>query len=104
MINQKPKNTPMRNPTSTWVSVCCLSIMRLLPTTPATRKMTHSHHIGLKTKSSENASSAPAKPPMAAVWVDIFHQMLIMAHTIWMTNAATRILAINCGMRCTDMT
>ena len=67
MINQKPKNTPMRNPTSTWVSVCCLSIMRLLPTTPATRKMTHSHHIGLKTKSSENASSAPAKPPMAAV-------------------------------------
>ena len=69
--------------------------MRELPTMPAIIKIAQNHHSGLKANNMEKASSAPAKPPIAAVWVEIFHHTFIMAHTIWMTSAATRMFDIN---------
>ena len=66
---------------------------------PETSRVKQSHHTGLKAKSIENAMSAPVTPPMAAVWVEIFHHTLTMAHTIWMSSAAMRMRAIKLGMR-----
>ena len=72
--------------------------MRLVPTMPEMMRMMLNHHSGLNAKRMEKASRAPSKPPMAAVWVDTFHQTLMMAQTICMMSAATRMLAMNCGM------
>ena len=50
------------------------------------------HHVGLKRNTSEKMNRAPATPPMAAVWVEIFHQTLMSAHTIWMMSALKTML------------
>ena len=52
----------------------------------------------LKENSSENTKSAPATPPMAAVWVEIFHQTLIKAQTICTNRAAMTMLPIKWGI------
>ena len=84
-------------PATTCDSECCRNIMRLVPTVPAKTRMTQNHHSGLKAKSMENATKAPSNPPIAAVCVEIFHQTFTTAHTTCMSNAATRMLAMNCG-------
>ena len=77
-----PTTAPVRKPSTTCESVCWRSIMRLVPTAPANTRMKQSHHVGLKSKMKDKAIRAPKKPPIAAVWVLIFHQMLMMAQTI----------------------
>ena len=73
---------PTQNPPITCESVCWRSTIRQVPNIPAVRKTTHSHQTGLKPRYSAKAKSAPPTPPMAAVWVEIFHHTLIRAQTI----------------------
>ena len=68
-------NMPMKNPATTWGSVCCCVMMRLEPTTPASSRAKQSHHTGLKANISAKATMAPVTPPAAAVCVDTFHFM-----------------------------
>ena len=63
-----------------------------------------SHHMGLNMKMKAKAMSAPATPPIAAVWVDIFHHVLISAQTICMSSAAMSMLIMKCGMWNSAMT
>ena len=44
---------PTKNPATTCDSVCCRSIIRALPTTPASSSTMQSHHSGLKSKATE---------------------------------------------------
>ena len=67
-------------------------MMRAVPRIPESRMTTQSHHTGLKRNSSAKAMSAPATPPMAAVWVEIFHQMLMSRLTAWMSRAAMTMM------------
>ena len=71
----------MPKPTTTCDSECCRRIMRLVPTAPESTITKQNHHIGLKVKIMANASKAPATPPIAAEWVDIFHHILMSAQT-----------------------
>lgn len=89
---------PVRNPTVICDRLCWRSIMRLLPTTPAKTKHTQSHIEGLNMNISENAMTAPVTPPVAAEWVDIFHQTFIMAQTICMRSAAMSMLIMKWGV------
>ena len=97
MIVKNALMIPKKNPAVTCVSVCCRNIMRLEPTIPDAMMTKQSHHTGLKLSINENASNAPSTPPIAAVWVDIFHHTLIMAQSICITNATIRIDVIKCG-------
>ena len=83
---------PTKKPVTTCKRLCCLRIMRLDPTTPATNMTRQSHHVGSNWKSMANESNAPVTPPIAAVCVDTFHQTLISAQIIWIASADTRIL------------
>ncbi len=85
------------NPISTWDRLCCFKIILLVPTIPDTRSTRQSHQVGLKVNISAKARSAPATPPIAAECVDIFHQMLTNAQTIWMVRAATKMMLRNRG-------
>ena len=66
-------------------------------------KTKQSHHVGLNIKRKENAINAPATPPIAAEWVEIFHQMLITAQSTCIISAAIRIRAMKWGICNTDM-
>ena len=79
---------PTTKPTMTCNRECWRKIIRLVPRMPARISTTQSHHTGLKPKNSPKTKSAPATPPMAAVWVEIFHHTLMRAQTTWMNNAA----------------
>ena len=72
--------------------------MRLVPSSPASRNTAESHHTGLKLNISAKAASAPATPPMAAVWVLIFHHALITAHVICTSSAAMSMPPMKRGM------
>ena len=77
----KERTNPNRNPATTCDKECCLRIILLVPNKPATMIMIQSHHTGLYEKMPEKAISAPATPPMAAVWVLIFQKRFTKAHT-----------------------
>ena len=79
---------PTRYPVTTCERVCCLRITRLVPTSPASKRMRQIHQVGLKLKISAKAMTAPVTPPMAAEWVEIFHHTLMMAQMICMDKAA----------------
>ena len=95
---KKPHNIPVTKPTTTCDNECCMRIIRLEPTIPAIMMTRHIHPIGLKAKRKEKATKAPSTPPIAAVCVDTFHHILIMAHITCMANAAKSIRAIKLGM------
>ena len=65
---------------------------------PAKMMRKHSHHNGLKPKMCEKAITAPVVPPIAAVCVEIFHQLFIIAPNICIANAATTMLDMKCGI------
>ena len=65
---------------------------------PASSIRAHIHHSGLKPKMKANAITAPVVPPMAAVWVEIFHQLLSMAHIICIATAAVSTALMKWGM------
>ena len=46
----------------------------------------------------EKAITAPVVPPIAAVCVEIFHQLFIIAPNICIANAATTMLDMKCGI------
>jgi hypothetical protein len=48
----------------------------------------------LKPNINDNAATAPVVPPIAAVYMEIFHQWFIMAHAICIISAATTMLRI----------
>lgn len=97
MIVKNALIMPKKNPAVTCVSVCCRNIMRLEPTIPDAMTTRHSHQTELKLSMNENANSAPSTPPIAAVWVDIFHHTLITAQSICITSATISIDVIKCG-------
>ena len=88
---------PRRNPHTTCAKVCCLNIIRLDPTSPPSSITNVSHQMGLKLKINAKAMTPPVTPPIAAVWVEIFHHTLTSAHNICTTNAATSIEVMICG-------
>ena len=92
-----PQNSPTMNPVVTCAKVCCRRIILLLPTMPAMIRTRQSHQMGLKAKMTEKASRAPVKPPMAAVWVEIFHQTLMSAqrtcHEMWNVKEGHDVIA-----------
>ncbi len=88
---------PKKKPAVTCVSECWRNIIRLEPTIPDTMTTKQNHHTGLKLSIKENANNAPSTPPIAAVWVEIFHHTLITAQSICITNATMRIDVIKCG-------
>ena len=94
----KASTSPSKKPHTTCGSVCWRRIIRLVPTMPPKRRIRQNHHTGLKENSSENTKSAPATPPMAAVWVEIFHQTLIKAQTICTIRAAMTMLPMKWGI------
>ena len=64
---------------------------------PAKMMRKQSHHNGLNPKIREKANKAPVVPPMAAVCVEIFHQLFIIAPSICIANAATTMLDMKWG-------
>lgn len=94
----KPTTQPSTKPATTCDSECWRRIMRQVPSTPATRSTTQSQKMGLKPNIIEKAAIAPAIPPMAAVWVLIFHHTLTMEQSICMMSAAMSMLDMKCGM------
>ena len=91
------QQNPKQKPISTCDRLCWRNIILLVPTIPPRINTRHSHHIGLKEKICENASNAPVTPPMAAEWVETFHQIFMNAHSICMTKAVTRMMVIYRG-------
>ena len=89
---------PTRYPVTTCERVCCLRITRLVPTSPASKRMRQIHQVGLKLKISAKAMTAPVTPPMAAEWVEIFHQRLMMAQVSCIISEATTMLPTKCGV------
>ena len=77
--------------------------MRLVPNSPATTNNRQNHHTGLKAKTSAKTNKAPAKPPTAAVWVEIFQNRLMRAQTICTASAAMTMPAMKWGMCCWSM-
>ena len=94
----KASTSPSKKPHTTCGSVCWRRIIRLVPTMPPKRRIRQNHHTGLKRNTSENTSSEPATPPMAAECVLIFQNRLMAAHTTCMASAATTMLLMKCGM------
>ena len=97
-IPMMAQTTPTKKPAMTCAKLCCRRIIRLVPRMPAKMNVNESHHTGLKPKNSAKTNKAPATPPMAAVWVEIFHHTLIMAQVIWMNRAAVTMVIIKWGM------
>ena len=89
---------PTKKPVMTCARLCCRKIIRLVPRMPATMNVSESHQTGLKPKNSAKTKRPPATPPMAAVWVEIFHHTLIMAQVIWMNRAAVTMAVMKWGM------
>ena len=99
IIVMNEQTIPKKKPDATCSNECCLRIILLLPTMPETVSVRQSHHIGLKLNNNEKASREPVTPPIAAVWVDIFHHTLMIAQRICITNATISIDVSMCG-RC----
>jgi hypothetical protein len=97
IIVRKELIIPRKKPDVTCSKECCLRIILLLPTIPETISVRHSHHIGSKLYINEKAIKEPVTPPIAAVCVDIFHHILMMAQSICMTRATMSIEVSMCG-------
>ena len=92
------QTTPTKKPATTCAKLCWRRIIRLVPRMPARMNVSESHHTGLKAKISAKTNRAHATPPIAAVWVEIFHQTLIIAQVIWMNRAAVTMVIIKWGI------
>ena len=99
MMVKNEQTSPRKKPDVTCSSECCRRIILLLPTIPETMRVRQSHHIGSKLSSREKAISEPVTPPMAAVWVEIFHYTLMTAQRICITSATMSMDVSMCG-RC----
>ena len=89
---------PTQKPATTCERLCWRRIMRQVPSRPATKNTRQSHHTGLKPRYSAKANRAPPTPPMAAVWVEIFHHTLMIAQTICSNKAAMMMALMKWGM------
>ena len=74
-----PQNSPTKNPPATSFNVCWRTMMRAEPSMPASRMKAQSHPVGLNWKIKLYESNPPTIMPLLAVWVLIFHLMLISA-------------------------
>ena len=71
--------------------------MRAVPTIPAIIIKAEIHPKALKPIMNENATTPPSTPPIAAMCVEIFIFMFIIAHIICMSKAAMPIDAMKWG-------
>ena len=88
---------PTMKPVHISERVCRRSSMRAVPRAPAIIISVESHHIALKPNMNENATTPPVIPPIAAICVETFSQLLSMAQTICTKSAATMIDDMKCG-------
>lgn len=84
-----PQNNPTTNPAKTSNKVCCLTMIRAVPSIPDSKMKKQSHHTGLKLKMKLYDNSPPTIMPLLAAWVLIFHLKLISVQIIMQIRAAT---------------